>query len=64
MASGGGHVAALWTEVNRCGQNGDFARALKAVNKSRCPGLNVHLFDTMIGLLEVVVIVVRAPITG
>uniref|UniRef100_A0A8C5AT68 Signal recognition particle subunit SRP72 n=1 Tax=Gadus morhua TaxID=8049 RepID=A0A8C5AT68_GADMO len=33
MASGGGHVAALWTEVNRCGQNGDFARALKAVNK-------------------------------
>ncbi|CAL8262053.1 unnamed protein product [Lota lota] len=33
MASGGGHVASLWTEVNRCGQNGDFSRALKAVNK-------------------------------
>ncbi|XP_030621753.1 signal recognition particle subunit SRP72 isoform X2 [Chanos chanos] len=33
MASGGGSVAALWTEVNRCGQNGDFTRALKAVNK-------------------------------
>ncbi|KAM4622114.1 signal recognition particle subunit SRP72 [Polymixia lowei] len=33
MASGGGPVAALWTEVNRCGQNGDFTRALKALNK-------------------------------
>ncbi|XP_062331939.1 signal recognition particle subunit SRP72 [Osmerus eperlanus] len=33
MASGGGSVASLWTEVNRCGQNGDFTRALKAVNK-------------------------------
>lgn len=35
MASGGGTVASLWTEVNRCGQNGDFTRAIKAVNKSR-----------------------------
>ncbi|NWS11231.1 SRP72 protein, partial [Pachyramphus minor] len=26
-------VAGLWSEVNRCGQNGDFARALKSVNK-------------------------------
>lgn len=34
MASGPGSVASLWTEVNRCGQNGDFTRALKAVNKS------------------------------
>uniref|UniRef100_A0A6Q2Z8T3 Signal recognition particle subunit SRP72 n=1 Tax=Esox lucius TaxID=8010 RepID=A0A6Q2Z8T3_ESOLU len=33
MASGGGSVASLWTEVNRCGQNGDFTRALKAVNR-------------------------------
>uniref|UniRef100_A0A667X1M7 Signal recognition particle subunit SRP72 n=1 Tax=Myripristis murdjan TaxID=586833 RepID=A0A667X1M7_9TELE len=33
MASGGGSVASLWTEVNRCGQNGDFTRALKALNK-------------------------------
>uniref|UniRef100_A0A8C7M0P8 Signal recognition particle subunit SRP72 n=1 Tax=Oncorhynchus mykiss TaxID=8022 RepID=A0A8C7M0P8_ONCMY len=33
MASGGGTVASLWTEVNRCGQNGDFTRAIKAVNK-------------------------------
>ncbi|KAA0709764.1 Signal recognition particle subunit SRP72 [Triplophysa tibetana] len=33
MASGSGPVSALWTEVNRCGQNGDFTRALKAVNK-------------------------------
>ncbi|XP_062841181.1 signal recognition particle subunit SRP72 isoform X2 [Trichomycterus rosablanca] len=33
MAGGPGSVAALWTEVNRCGQNGDFSRALKAVNK-------------------------------
>nr|XP_029515790.1 signal recognition particle subunit SRP72-like isoform X2 [Oncorhynchus nerka] len=33
MSSGGGSVASLWTEVNRCGQNGDFTRALKAVNK-------------------------------
>ncbi|XP_067153380.1 signal recognition particle subunit SRP72 [Apteryx mantelli] len=35
--SGGGAAAAaaaaLWSEVNRCGQNGDFARALKSVNK-------------------------------
>ncbi|KAM6313667.1 signal recognition particle subunit SRP72 [Aegotheles albertisi] len=30
---GAGAAAALWSEVNRCGQNGDFARALKAVNK-------------------------------
>ncbi|XP_074003119.1 signal recognition particle subunit SRP72 isoform X2 [Numenius arquata] len=30
---GAGSVAALWSEVNRCGQNGDFARALKSVNK-------------------------------
>ncbi|MGH0156312.1 UNVERIFIED_CONTAM: hypothetical protein FKN15_038729 [Acipenser sinensis] len=33
MASGGGSLAALWTEINRCGQNGDFTRALKSVNK-------------------------------
>uniref|UniRef100_A0A8C2ZEK3 Signal recognition particle subunit SRP72 n=1 Tax=Cyclopterus lumpus TaxID=8103 RepID=A0A8C2ZEK3_CYCLU len=33
MASGGVSVASLWTEVNRCGQNGDFTRALKAVTK-------------------------------
>uniref|UniRef100_A0A672NHH2 Signal recognition particle subunit SRP72 n=1 Tax=Sinocyclocheilus grahami TaxID=75366 RepID=A0A672NHH2_SINGR len=33
MASGSGPVSALWTEINRCGQNGDFTRALKAVNK-------------------------------
>uniref|UniRef100_A0A8B9NU28 Signal recognition particle subunit SRP72 n=1 Tax=Apteryx owenii TaxID=8824 RepID=A0A8B9NU28_APTOW len=37
-AGGGGGAAAaaaaaLWSEVNRCGQNGDFARALKSVNK-------------------------------
>uniref|UniRef100_A0A8C7UW58 Signal recognition particle subunit SRP72 n=1 Tax=Oncorhynchus mykiss TaxID=8022 RepID=A0A8C7UW58_ONCMY len=32
-SSGGGSVASLWTEVNRCGQNGDFTRALKAANK-------------------------------
>uniref|UniRef100_A0A8C3JGM4 Signal recognition particle subunit SRP72 n=1 Tax=Calidris pygmaea TaxID=425635 RepID=A0A8C3JGM4_9CHAR len=30
---GAGSAAALWSEVNRCGQNGDFARALKSVNK-------------------------------
>lgn len=36
MASGGGvSVASLWTEVNRCGQNGDYTRALKALTKSR-----------------------------
>ncbi|KAM9457080.1 signal recognition particle subunit SRP72 [Clarias gariepinus] len=33
MASGAGSVASLWTEINRCGQNGDFTRALKAINK-------------------------------
>uniref|UniRef100_A0A671L6A6 Signal recognition particle subunit SRP72 n=1 Tax=Sinocyclocheilus anshuiensis TaxID=1608454 RepID=A0A671L6A6_9TELE len=33
MASGSGPVSALWTEINRCGQNGDFTRALKAANK-------------------------------
>ncbi|NWH30808.1 SRP72 protein, partial [Chloropsis hardwickii] len=37
MAAGAGAAAAaaagLWSEVNRCGQNGDFARALKPVNK-------------------------------
>lgn len=33
MASGGATIAALWTEVNRCGQSGDFTRALKSVNK-------------------------------
>ncbi|XP_052538234.1 signal recognition particle subunit SRP72 isoform X2 [Tympanuchus pallidicinctus] len=32
-AGGPGAAAALWSEVNRCGQNGDFARALKSVNK-------------------------------
>uniref|UniRef100_A0A8B9VPP4 Signal recognition particle subunit SRP72 n=1 Tax=Anas zonorhyncha TaxID=75864 RepID=A0A8B9VPP4_9AVES len=31
--AGGAAAAALWSEVNRCGQNGDFARALKSVNK-------------------------------
>uniref|UniRef100_A0A8C7ICQ8 Signal recognition particle subunit SRP72 n=1 Tax=Oncorhynchus kisutch TaxID=8019 RepID=A0A8C7ICQ8_ONCKI len=33
LANNRGSVASLWTEVNRCGQNGDFTRALKAVNK-------------------------------
>uniref|UniRef100_A0A8C5GKZ3 Signal recognition particle subunit SRP72 n=1 Tax=Gouania willdenowi TaxID=441366 RepID=A0A8C5GKZ3_GOUWI len=33
MASGGLSVASLWTEVNRCGQNGDYTRALKALAK-------------------------------
>ncbi|NWX60955.1 SRP72 protein, partial [Promerops cafer] len=32
-AAGAGAAAGLWSEVNRCGQNGDFARALKSVNK-------------------------------
>ncbi|NWS54613.1 SRP72 protein, partial [Chunga burmeisteri] len=32
-AGGAGAAAALWSEVNRCGQNGDFSRALKSVNK-------------------------------
>lgn len=36
--SGGVSVSALWSEVNRYGQNGDFTRALKTVNKSRYPG--------------------------
>lgn len=31
-------VPALWSEVNRYGQNGDFTRALKTVNKSKCRG--------------------------
>uniref|UniRef100_A0A8D2DID0 Signal recognition particle subunit SRP72 n=1 Tax=Sciurus vulgaris TaxID=55149 RepID=A0A8D2DID0_SCIVU len=31
--SGGVSVPALWSEVNRFGQNGDFTRALKTVNK-------------------------------
>lgn len=30
-------VPALWSEVNRYGQNSDFTRALKTVNKSKCP---------------------------
>ncbi|NXK85467.1 SRP72 protein, partial [Formicarius rufipectus] len=36
MAAAAGPAAAaagLWSEGNRCGQNGDFARALKSVNK-------------------------------
>ncbi|KAK2495404.1 hypothetical protein MC885_002023, partial [Smutsia gigantea] len=36
MASSGGgglSVPALWSEVNRYGQNGDFTRALKTVSK-------------------------------
>ncbi|NXT29657.1 SRP72 protein, partial [Syrrhaptes paradoxus] len=33
VGGGAGAAAALWSEVNRCGQNGDFARALKSVNK-------------------------------
>uniref|UniRef100_A0A2K6ULP9 Signal recognition particle 72 n=1 Tax=Saimiri boliviensis boliviensis TaxID=39432 RepID=A0A2K6ULP9_SAIBB len=32
--SGGVSVPALWSEVNRYGQNGDFTRALKTVNKN------------------------------
>ncbi|XP_039555813.1 signal recognition particle subunit SRP72 isoform X1 [Passer montanus] len=32
-AAAGAAAAGLWSEVNRCGQNGDFARALKSVNK-------------------------------
>uniref|UniRef100_A0A8C7EI98 Signal recognition particle subunit SRP72 n=1 Tax=Nothoprocta perdicaria TaxID=30464 RepID=A0A8C7EI98_NOTPE len=32
-AGGGAAMAALWGEVNRCGQNGDFARALKPLNR-------------------------------
>ncbi|XP_064415499.1 signal recognition particle subunit SRP72 isoform X2 [Latimeria chalumnae] len=33
MASAGVSVAGLWTEINRCGQNGDYSRALKSINK-------------------------------
>ncbi|NWW32218.1 SRP72 protein, partial [Panurus biarmicus] len=33
VAAGAAAAAGLWSEVNRCGQNGDFARALKSVNK-------------------------------
>ncbi|TWW55406.1 Signal recognition particle subunit SRP72 [Takifugu flavidus] len=33
MASAGVLVASLWTEVNRCGQSGDYTRALKALTK-------------------------------
>uniref|UniRef100_A0A8C5RYF2 Signal recognition particle subunit SRP72 n=1 Tax=Laticauda laticaudata TaxID=8630 RepID=A0A8C5RYF2_LATLA len=31
--AGAASAASLWSEVNRCGQNGDFGRALKSVNK-------------------------------
>uniref|UniRef100_A0AAX7UJD6 Signal recognition particle subunit SRP72 n=1 Tax=Astatotilapia calliptera TaxID=8154 RepID=A0AAX7UJD6_ASTCA len=31
--NGGISVASLWTDVNRCGQNGDYTRALKALTK-------------------------------
>nr|XP_060618680.1 signal recognition particle subunit SRP72 isoform X1 [Anolis sagrei ordinatus] len=31
--AGAPSVASLWSEVNRCGQSGDFGRALKSVNK-------------------------------
>uniref|UniRef100_A0A3P9NHX9 Signal recognition particle subunit SRP72 n=1 Tax=Poecilia reticulata TaxID=8081 RepID=A0A3P9NHX9_POERE len=31
--AGGVAVASLWTEVNRCGQSGDYTRALKALSK-------------------------------
>ncbi|NWT78035.1 SRP72 protein, partial [Lanius ludovicianus] len=31
--AGAGAAAGLWSEVNRCGQNGDFSRALKSINK-------------------------------
>ena len=37
-SSGGVSVPALWSEVNRYGQNGDFTRALKTVNKSEYQG--------------------------
>ncbi|XP_030050370.1 signal recognition particle subunit SRP72 [Microcaecilia unicolor] len=30
---GGGSVATLWNDVNRAGQNGDFTRALKSINR-------------------------------
>lgn len=33
-ATGTVSAASLWSEVNRCGQNGDYGRALKSVNKS------------------------------
>uniref|UniRef100_A0A8C6KLB1 Signal recognition particle subunit SRP72 n=1 Tax=Nothobranchius furzeri TaxID=105023 RepID=A0A8C6KLB1_NOTFU len=33
MSGGGVAVASLWTEVNRCGQSGDYTRALKALTK-------------------------------
>lgn len=33
MANAGASVASLWTEVNRCGQSGDYTRALKAISK-------------------------------
>ncbi|KAG7269688.1 hypothetical protein CRUP_009750 [Coryphaenoides rupestris] len=33
-AAAGGPAAALWSEVSRCGQSGDFSRALKALNKT------------------------------
>ncbi|XP_077588343.1 signal recognition particle subunit SRP72 isoform X2 [Stigmatopora nigra] len=33
MASGAQSTASLWTDVNRCGQNGDYTRALKALPK-------------------------------
>lgn len=36
-------MASLWTEVNRCGQNGDYTRALKALSKSKCPVLSEAL---------------------
>ncbi|XP_062054779.1 signal recognition particle subunit SRP72 [Lepus europaeus] len=39
--SGGVSVPALWSEVNRYGQNGDFTRALKTVNKI----LQIHKDD-------------------
>ncbi|XP_042303628.1 LOW QUALITY PROTEIN: signal recognition particle subunit SRP72 [Sceloporus undulatus] len=33
VAAGSASVASLWSEVSRSGQNGDFGRALKSVNK-------------------------------
>ncbi|XP_073448108.1 signal recognition particle subunit SRP72 [Aquarana catesbeiana] len=32
-AAGSGALASLWSDVNKAGQNGDFTRALKSINK-------------------------------
>lgn len=45
-------IAATYAEIQRCDQNGEFERALKAANRSKNPQVSLHFINHCNGAIS------------